>query len=137
MEYFVMYLLFSTERIAEFMSFFGILMGVGALYFIVIGNIIWFSYPTKSGYDYEGQVKFYNSVKNILNKTKVWVVLVMAFSFFMTAGSKLIPTQKEMTYIVGGGIVYNIVTSEKAKEISDKSLQVIVKKLDEMVEDKK
>lgn len=137
MEYFVMYLLFSTERIAEFMSFFGNLMGAGALYFVVFGFTLLFSHPVKGGYDYEGNKNFHDSVKNIFNKTKVWVVLVMLFSFFMTAGSKLIPNQRDMAYIIGGGVVYNIVTSDKAKEVSDKSLQVIIKKLDEMVEDKK
>lgn len=37
MEYFVMYLLFSTERIAEFMSFFGFFTVAGLLYFFCVG----------------------------------------------------------------------------------------------------
>lgn len=49
----------------------------------------------------------------------------------------LIPDRKEMAMIAAGGITYNVVTSDAAKEIGGKGLELLKKKIDDMlVEDK-
>lgn len=43
----------------------------------------------------------------------------------------LIPSKKDIALIIAGGTVYNVVTSDTAKQIGGKDIELLNKKLDE------
>lgn len=50
--------------------------------------------------------------------------------------SYLIPTQKDLAIIVGGGITYQAVTSETGKRIGGKAISLLEEKIDSVLADK-
>lgn len=48
----------------------------------------------------------------------------------------MIPSKKEMAIIAAGGVTYNVVTSDAAKQVGGKGVELLNKKLDEMLQDK-
>lgn len=62
---------------------------------------------------------------------KVWFGFALA-SIIMAC---LIPNKKETAMIVAGGVTYNVVTSEPAKQLGGKALELLNKKLDELIDD--
>lgn len=50
--------------------------------------------------------------------------------------SYLIPTQKDLAIIVGGGITYQAVTSETGKRIGGKAISLLEQKIDSVLADK-
>lgn len=68
----------------------------------------------------------------VFNKMVKWMIaLVLALSLI----GNLIPSKRDMAIIAAGGITYNAVTSEKAKEIGNRGSELLLKKLDQMLED--
>jgi hypothetical protein len=48
----------------------------------------------------------------------------------------MIPSKQEMAIIAAGGVTYNVVTSDAAKQVGGKGVELLNKKLDEMLQDK-
>lgn len=48
--------------------------------------------------------------------------------------ANLIPTQQQLAIIVGSGVTYNVLTSEPAKQLGGKALELLNKKIDEALE---
>lgn len=46
----------------------------------------------------------------------------------------MIPSKQDMAIIAAGGITYNIATSDKAAELGNKSIELLSKKLDQMID---
>lgn len=67
-----------------------------------------------------------------LSKTPKWFLVVCVITSLL---SVVIPTKKEMAMIAAGGVAYNVVTSEPAKQLGSKSLELLNKKIDSMIED--
>lgn len=59
-----------------------------------------------------------------------WLVTLCLISSLLAS---VIPSKKEMAMIAAGGITYNVVTSDAAKEVGSKSLQLLNKKIDELL----
>jgi hypothetical protein len=53
----------------------------------------------------------------------------------LSLSATLIPSKKEMAIIAAAGVTYNVVTSDAAKEIGGKGVDLLNKKLDEMLKD--
>lgn len=68
----------------------------------------------------------------VFNKPIKWMIgLLLALSLI----GHLIPSKRDMAIIAAGGITYNAVTSDKAKEIGNRGSELLLKKLDQMLED--
>jgi hypothetical protein len=65
-------------------------------------------------------------------KTCKWLIVIALLSSLLATA---IPTKKEMAMIAAGGVTYNVVTSDAAKEVGSKSLQLLNKKIDELLEE--
>ena len=50
--------------------------------------------------------------------------------FVMGTIGHFMPTQKQLAIIVGSGVTYNVLTSEPAKQIGGKALELLQKKID-------
>lgn len=126
MEFLVIWLFVSIEKIATLLAiggsvFFWSMLSVAGLYVL--------SFVTsKDKEDFSDNVK----------KTKRYRVTAQLLAFvgaFMFVTSALLPDKKELAIIIAAGTTYNVITSEPAKQIGSKALQLLQKKLDEALKD--
>jgi hypothetical protein len=126
MEFLVIWLFVSIEKIAALLAiggnvFFWSMLSVAGLYVL--------SFVTsKDKEDFSDNVK----------KTKRYRVTAQLLAFvgaFMFVTSALLPDKKELAIIIAAGTTYNVITSEPAKQIGSKALQLLQKKLDEALKD--
>lgn len=68
----------------------------------------------------------------IFNKNFKWLIGI-GLSTALVAN--LIPSKQDMAIIAAGGITYNVVTSDKAAELGSKSIELLNKKLETMIDD--
>lgn len=61
--------------------------------------------------------------------------LLVALCLITSLLGHMIPSKQDMAIIAAGGITYNIATSDKAAELGNKSIELLSKKLDQMIED--
>lgn len=122
MEFLVIWLFVSIEKIAALLAiggsvFFWSMLSVAGLYVL--------SFVTsKDKEDFSDNVK----------KTKRYRLTAQLLAFvgaFMFVTSALLPDKKELAIIIAAGTTYNVITSEPAKQIGSKALQLLQKKLDE------
>lgn len=111
MEFFVLYVLMILENLQ------GWFIGVA-----VIAGLI-------------SAVFLFNSVfeqENMPTFAKVLIGVCLLSSLL----SCMIPTKKDMAIIAAGGVTYNVVTSDAAKQVGGKGIELLNKKLDEMIQEK-
>lgn len=126
MEFLVIWLFVSIEKIAALLAiggsvFFWSMASVAGLYILSF-------FTSKDKTDFADNVK----------KTKRyrWTAQLLAFvGAFMFVTSALLPDKKELAIIIAAGTTYNVITSEPAKQIGSKALQLLQKKLDEALKD--
>jgi hypothetical protein len=78
-------------------------------------------------------INYWDSGDDAPTFVKVWFGVALISIFLASA----IPGKREMAMIVAGGITYNVVTSEPAKQLGGKALQLLNNKLDELIDDSK
>jgi len=118
MSFFIMYLLMVLSSFQSWLGGVTFILGVALVLTVVARFFIYLD--DKSG-------EFI-----VLNKVVKWMIgLVLALSLI----GHLIPSKRDMAIIAAGGITYNAVTSEKAKEIGNRGSELLLKKLDQMLED--
>lgn len=126
MEFLVIWLFVSIEKIAALLAiggsvFFWSMLSVAGLYILSF-------ITSKDKEDFSDNVK----------KTKRYRVTAQLLAFvgaFMFVTSALLPDKKELAIIIAAGTTYNVITSEPAKQIGSKALQLLQKKLDEALKD--
>lgn len=126
MEFLIIWLFVSIEKIAALLAiggsvFFWSMFSVAGLYAL--------SFLTS-----KDKADFVDNVK----KTKRYRVTAQLLAFagaFMFVTSALLPDKKELAIIIAAGTTYNVITSEPAKQIGSKALQLLQKKLDEALKD--
>lgn len=128
MEWFLIYLFVSIEKIA-------LLLAIG-------GSIFWWSsISVLATYALSFIAsKDSDSFETNLKKTKRYRVLSMcaaSLGALMFVTSALLPDRKELAIIVASGVSYNVITSEPAKQIGSKALQLLQQKLDEALNEGK
>lgn len=126
MEFFLLYLLTSVGSIAALLKIGGVFF-IFASIFLVIGVIV--SVITAA--------EFGNTVKEQLNKFKEpfgkplkTILILSAISYSL---GSVLPTERNMAIIIGGGVAYQVVTSETGKEVGGKAVELLMKKVDEML----
>lgn len=109
MEWFLLWMFMVSTKIAAFMSMLG--------WFLVAAFLI------------HGLVRLIHGVDNPEAKWKALKKTVV-FGIVLIALSSMIPSKKDIALIVAGGVGYNALTSEAAKEVGGKSLAILNKKLE-------
>ena len=126
MEFLIIWLFVSIEKIAALLAiggsvFFWSTVSVAGLYALSF-------FTSKDKADFQDNVK----------KTKRYRITAQLFAFvgaLMFITSALLPDRKELAIIIAAGTTYNVITSEPAKQIGSKALQLLQKKLDEALKD--
>lgn len=129
MEFFLMYLAVSIEKIGAFLSngFFVAFIGAAIYMAILVGS----SMESCEGRETTAEIMKHPIQKSLVRLGKVLVVLGLI------AGSigAVLPSKEELAYIVGGGVTYNIVTSDTSKRLGSKVLDILEQKIDGMSQD--
>ena len=127
MTYFMLYLLTSVGKISALLKigglFFWLAIAISAFVIFVCGMI---SMDTN------------NTFKELIDKSKImfyepirFVLIAGALSY--TIGT-LLPTERDLAIIIGGGITYEALNSDKGKEIGGKAVDLLLKKIDDALE---
>lgn len=124
MEFVILWGLVVVEKIAALFSY-----GMYVAVFAVFVMIVWGAIALAHAKDDAPDADVVATIRPVVDTSKkyVWIGLLV------WALGAVLPSQKEAAIIVGGGITYNILTSEEAKEVGGKSIQLLNKKLEEMI----
>jgi hypothetical protein len=110
MSFFVLWLLMVLPNIQGWLIIVSFITGLGAIIWS-IGNL---------------------SDHGKLSRTPKWLIAICITGSLI---STVIPSKKEMAMIAAGGVTYNVVTSEPAKELGSKGIQLLNKKIDDLLKD--
>lgn len=119
MSFFIMYLLMIIGNIQEWLKVIAIIVSIAT------GASIFIRFFVEVEVESELQGKVVNGY------CKAGIFVAVFFSLIIA----LIPTKQDMAIIAAGGLTYNAVTSDTAKEIGDKSVRLLNKKIEEMLDD--
>lgn len=125
MEFIVIWLLVSIEKIAAVLALSGGIMWWCVLIYIstYLGSVILS----------DGKEKLKLNLTRT-SKTRKISVLVWIICGVLSVVSALLPSKKEMAVIIGGGVTYQVVTSEEAKEFGGKAVDLIMQSVDKALE---
>lgn len=86
---------------------------------------------------FSGAISAFGLLWSLLEQDKVptFVKWLIPICLIASLAASAIPSKKEMAIIAAAGVTYNVVTSDAAKEISGKGVDLLNKKLDEMLKD--
>jgi len=130
MEYFLLYLLTSVGKVAALLKMSGVIFILAAV-FTAIGVII-------SGIS---SVEHSTTLKESIDKFKSTFgkplkAILISTAVLYSLGS-ILPTERDMALIVGGGIAYQAATSDKGRELGGKAVELLMQKVDELLEQPK
>ena len=125
MEFIVIWLLVSIEKIAAVLALSGGIMWWCVLIYIstYLGSVILS----------DGKEKLKLNLTRT-SRTRKISVLVWIICGVLSVVSALLPSKKEMAVIIGGGVTYQVVTSEEAKEFGGKAVDLIMQSVDKALE---
>lgn len=126
MEFFVLWAFVSIEKIAAFLAIGGSLFKWSLVAYTFTYLL---AFVLSKGKE---DMQSYNVKMGKHRKLAVTGVIIGALLFTTSA---LLPTKKELAVIVGGGITYNVLTSDSAKEIGGKAVELLKKQIDDALKD--
>ena len=126
MEFFLLYLLTSVGSIASLLKIGGVFF-IFASIFLVFGVIVSVITASEFGNTIEENL---NKFKEMFGKTIKTILILSAISYSL---GSMLPTERNMAIIVGGGVAYQAATSETGKEIGGKAVELLMKKVDELL----
>ena len=130
MTYFMLYLLTSVGKISALLKLGGVFFWIALVisaFIVVISMVI--ATETKDTFKevmYKSKEMFYKPMR--------FVMIAGALSYSI---GTLLPTERDLAIIIGGGITYEALSSDKGKEIGGKAVDLLLKKIDEALEEPK
>lgn len=129
MTYFMLYLLTSVGKISELLMLGGVFFWIA----VVASVFIIFIYMIIATETNDTFKELLDKAKEIFYKPIRFVMIAGALSYSI---GTLLPTERDLAIIIGGGITYEALNSDKGKEIGGKAVDLLLKKIDEALEDK-
>jgi hypothetical protein len=126
MEFFILWAFVSIEKIAAFLAIGGTLFKWAL---IAYGFMYLLGFLLSKGKE---DMQSYNTKMSKHRKLAVTGVIIGALLFTTSA---LLPTKKELAVIVGGGVTYQLLTSDTAKEVGGKAVELLKKQIDDALKD--
>lgn len=124
MEFIVIYLFVIVEKIAAFLAIGG---SIFSWSLISLGILFAFSVLTS-----KDRASFEENQKKA-KRSRVALYCIALLGAFMFTMSALLPDKRELAVIIAGGVTYNVLTSEPAKEIGGKALELLKKEMDKAI----
>lgn len=126
MEFVLLWLFVSIEKIAAFLAIGGTLFKWSLFgYFLTYGLAFVLS---------NGEESFKNFIAKMKWQRRVLIVSTVIGAVLFTT-SNLLPNKKELAIIVGGGMTYQMLTSDTAKEIGGKAVELLKKQIDDALQE--
>lgn len=126
MEFFILWIFVSIEKIAAFLAIGGTLFKWSIFAY---GFMYLLSFLMSKGKE---DMQTYNAK---MHKHRKLAVFGMILGSLLFTTSSLLPTKKELAIIVGGGMTYQLLTSDSAKEIGGKAVELLKKQIDDALKD--
>lgn len=126
MIYFMLYLLTSVSKVSTLLKIGGVFfwLAIVVSVLIVIGCVvIWMESDLTLN-----EIK--DKAMKLLYKPIKFVLIAGALSY--SIGS-ILPTERDIAIIIGGGIAYEALTSDKGREIGGKAVDALIMKVDEIL----
>lgn len=130
MEYFLLYLLTSVGKVAVLLKMSGVIF-ILATVFTAIGVLISAIFSVEDDTTLEEELGKFNSAFGKPLKT-----ILISTAVLYSLGS-ILPTERDMALIIGGGVAYQAATSDKGREIGGKAVELLIQKVDELLEQPK
>lgn len=128
MTYFMLYLLTSVGKISALLKFGGVFFWFAV---IAVGVIVFVCTMIASdGHSTLEELK--DKAMKIFYKPIKFVLIAGGLSYSIGV---LLPTERDMAIIIGGGITYEALTSDKGREIGGKAVDLLLKKIDDALEE--
>ena len=130
MTYFMLYLLTSVSKVSSLLMLGGVFFWMA----VALAGIITVICLVMSTETYMTLEEVKGKAMKIFYKPIRFVMVAGALSYSIGA---LLPTERDVAIIISGGMVYEILTSDKGKEIGGKAVDLLIKKIDEALEEPK
>ena len=130
MEYFLLYLLTSVGKVAVLLKMSGVIFILAAV-FTAIGALVSVIFSVEYGTTLEESIDKFKSAFG-----KPLKAILISTAVLYSIGS-ILPTERDMALIIGGGVAYQAATSDKGKEIGGKAVELLMQKVDELLEQPK
>ena len=121
MSWFIIYLFVSIEKIAAFMA-----IGGNVFWWSILALIATYLLALFTSKDNES---FKDNIEKLAKYRKFAIVFACIGALFYSV-SVLLPSKKELAVIVGAGVTYNVLTSDSAKEVGGKAVELLKKEID-------
>ena len=132
MEFFLIYLFVMVEQFAAAFS-----IGWGIFWISSILTLCLIGISAGRASDYCEHRSFEEIWKEdyFTKMVKRIVKPLMIIGFIMGTVGHFMPTQKQLAIIVGSGVTYNVLTSEPAKQLGGKALELLQRKIDKALKE--
>lgn len=126
-EFLLIWLVVMADSIKDMLS----MIGKSFIVFVGVYLMVWLCYTiTTSDNDFRDQDKADASFA----KYRKFTIIMLFITAFVGGIGKIVPGTKEVAAIIGGGVTVKMLTSDEAKKIGGKSLEILNKKLDELIQ---
>lgn len=130
MIYFMLYLLTSVGKISTLLKLGGVFFWIAV---VMSAFIVVISMMIVTGTKLT-MVEVKDKAMQIFYKPLRFILIAGALSY--SAGT-LLPTERDLAIIIGGGAAYEALNSDKGREIGGKAVDLLLKKIDEALEEPK
>lgn len=127
MEYFLLYLLTSVGKVAALLKMSGVIFILAAVV-LAVGVLVAILFSA----DYDKTLdECIGKFKSAFGKPLKAILISTAVLYSL---GSILPTERDMALIVGGGIAYQAATSDKGRELGGKAVELLMQKVDELLE---
>lgn len=127
MTFFLVYLFTQIEAIAALFALGGSLFTWSLIFALA-------TYPTAFAV---GNKETFNDWLSRMSKFRKWNYFLATLGAIFFVISALLPNKKDLAIIVAAGVTYEVLTSEGAKEVGGKALELLKKQMDDALKDDK
>lgn len=127
MTFFLIYLFTQIEAIAALFALGGSLFTWSLIFALS-------TYPAAFAL---GNKETFNDWLSRMNKFRKWNYFLATLGAFFFVISALLPNKKDLAIIVAAGVTYEVLTSNEAKDIGGKALEILKKQMDDALKDDK
>jgi len=103
----------------------------------IASGLIWLGSILVSIWAVHFFINFMNSIDGVSEEPWKSLKKTVVFGVICLALAAVIPSKKDIALIVAGGVSYNVITSDAAKEIGGKTLKILNENLDGYINEAK
>lgn len=131
MEWLLIYLFVMIERIGSMLSFGWLAFWMGLILFAFSIMFCSVHFDTKHNRTYREFWEDKEKAPYMIRKPAKWLITC---GFIVGTLGFLLPSQKDAAIIIGSGVTYQVLTSDPAKRIGSKAVELLEQKIDQALD---